>query len=276
MSSLHCDELSIELVRRHLTTEILGRHIYLFGTVRSTNAVLRSLAQAGAGEGAVVIAESQTAGRGRAGVAWYSPPGVNLYLSVLFRPTLAPAAVTVFAFIASLALTEALRGHGVPASIKWPNDIVADGRKLGGSLVEYATTGDQVTYVILGVGVNLNVERRELQLGLGADADAATSAREVTGHDVDRNAFTAAVLNLLEKWLNVYVEQGPEPVVAAWRARDILSGHRIEVRDDGETFRGRALRIDPDGSLVVKDAHGRVQHVLAGAVRLLDEARKEA
>jgi BirA family transcriptional regulator, biotin operon repressor / biotin---[acetyl-CoA-carboxylase] ligase len=270
------DRLSIEVLRRGLSTDVLGRHIYLFGTVRSTNAVMRSLAQAGATEGTVVIAESQTAGRGFAGASWPSPPGVNLYLSVLFRPTLTPSAVLVFAFITSLALTEAIRAQGLPAAIKWPNDVLLAGRKAGGGLVEYTTNGPGVTSVILGVSVNVNVERPQLQAALGADADDTTSLREAAGREIDRNAFAATVLNLVERWLRTYIDKGPAAVLDAWRERDALNGRHIEVRNGGETVRGEAVRVDTDGSLIVKDAQGRVQRVLTGAIRVLDEACKEA
>lgn len=216
------DCLCIELIRRHLATETVAYQMYLYQEVTSTNAVLRRLAEAGTREGTVVLAEAQTAGRGRLGKSWFSPPGVNLYVSVLFRPPIPPAEVPVFSLIASLALTDAIWAEGAPATITWPNDVLIEGRKVGGTLATYATGGDLVEYVILGAGVNLNVDEATLAAGLGPGAPGATSLRAVAGRPIDRNAFTAAFLNFLEKWWGICRKSGPDAVLAAWRERDSL------------------------------------------------------
>lgn len=264
------DTLSIELIRPKLFSETVGNRIYLFGEVSSTNDVLRRLAGEGARHGTVVLAEAQTAGRGRQGQRWYSPPGVNLYASVLFRPAIPPRAVPVFAFIASLALTEAIWAEGLEAAINWPNDILVERKKVAGTLVECAVQGDRVDYVILGVGVNLNVTREALRSALGEASHAATSLREVAGHPIDRNAFAATFLNCLDRWVQIYATRGPEAVLAASRDRDILTGRRIEIRGEGERYEGRVLGVNRDGRLVVEDFGGVVREVLAGEVRLLD------
>ncbi len=261
--------LSIELIRRTLETGTVGRQIFLFGEIASTNSVLRDLADKVAHEGTVLLAETQRAGRGRLGKAWYSPPGVNLYASVLFRPPLAPRQVPVFSFIASLALTDAIWAEGVPAGIKWPNDILVEGRKVAGTLVSFAVTDDHVHHVILGVGVNLNVDDGALAEGLGASASMATSLTRATGRLVDRNVFTATFLNLLEKWLDVYTLQGPGAVLDAWRERDVLAGQRVVVSEGREPYRGRAVGPDDAGNLVVVADGGARRHVVAGEVQRL-------
>lgn len=264
------DSLSIDLLRRRLSSETIGRQIYLFGEVPSTNAVLRGLAKAGAREGTVVLAESQSAGRGRLGQEWFSPPGVNLYVSVLFRPAILPPAVPVFSFIASLALTDAIWTEGVPAAIKWPNDVLVERRKVAGTLTECSTAGDRVEYVILGVGVNLNVQREALRAALGEAAHAAISLREAAGREIDRNAFAATFLSLLERWLHVYVTRGPEAILTAWRDRDILVGRRVEIRAEEGTCAGRVLGVSRDGHLVVEETRGAAREVLGGEIRLLE------
>jgi BirA family transcriptional regulator, biotin operon repressor / biotin---[acetyl-CoA-carboxylase] ligase len=214
------DSLSIKLIRRYLTTETVGTNVHLFDRVTSTNATLQRLAREGGPEGTVVLAERQSAGRGRLDKSWFSPPRVNLYASVLFRPAIAPKAVPVFSFIASLALVEAVRREGATAVIKWPNDVLVGGRKLAGVLAESAAKGDRVEHVILGVGVNLNVARSALRKGLGeAAARGATSLAEILEREIDRNTFTASFLALMEKWLGVYRANGPAAIVAAWRPR---------------------------------------------------------
>ena len=266
------DGLDVAAIRRQLAGEVVGTHVYLFGDVLSTNAALRELAAAGAREGTVVLAESQRAARGRLDSTWFSPPGVNLYASVLFRPFIVAAASPVFSFIASLALTEAIWALGVPAGVKWPNDIVVRGRKLAGARLDVSTVGDRVAHVVVGVGVNVNVLRRELEAGLGPAARDATSLREELGRPVDRNAFAASYLNQLEKWHRLYEANGPETVVMVWRERDVLTGRRVSVQQaDGPAFLGTVCGVDACGFLVVEDAAGVRHTIISAAVRVLDD-----
>jgi BirA family biotin operon repressor/biotin-[acetyl-CoA-carboxylase] ligase len=262
--------LSVELIRRDLQTSVVGFQIDLYADIDSTNAALRRLAEVGARAGTVVLAETQRAARGRDGTPWFSPPECNLYASVLLRPWLGPRAVQVFSFITSLALSDAVRAEGVPAAIKWPNDILIEGRKVAGSFGVVATAGDLVDYVILGVGVNVNVERRTLERGLGAAAAGAISLREATGRLIDRNRFTAGYLNTLEHWLDVYRVFGPSPVLEAWRKRDLLAGRWVRVRGEGPQYEGRVLGANSDGQLVVQDPWDVQHRVVAAEVTVLD------
>ncbi|HEV8309602.1 MAG TPA: biotin--[acetyl-CoA-carboxylase] ligase [Methylomirabilota bacterium] len=264
------DALGIEPIRHRLYTYLVGRRICLYETVPSTNGVLRKLARAGAPAGTVVLAEGQTAGRGRAGKSWFSPPGVNLYASVLFRPAIPLGAAGAFSFVAPLAVADAIRELGLAPAIKWPNDVLVKGRKVAGTLAELSGSGDRLDYVILGVGVNVNVEREALRVGLGKAAQSATSLREALGHPVDRNAFTAAVLTFLDEWLVTYRDQGAPGVLRAWRDLDIVSGRRVEVREEATVLDGRARGLDAEGRLEVEDAHGHIHRVVTGELRLLE------
>ena len=268
------DSVDASAIRRGLAGEALGGHIYVFADVTSTNAVLRDLADAGAGAGTVVVAESQRAGRGRHDSAWFSPPGLNLHVSVLLRPAIAASAAPVFSFIASLALTEAMWTLGVPAAVKWPNDVMVGDRKVAGARLDVATDGSRVRYVVVGVGVNANVPRAELEAALGPLAAGATSLREEVGRPVDRNAFAAAFLNFLDKWVELYRAQGPDFVMDAWRTRDVLHGCHVRVQDGTEPdFCGRVVGIDPRGCLQVDDPQGVRHTVVSAAVRPLGNAR---
>jgi BirA family biotin operon repressor/biotin-[acetyl-CoA-carboxylase] ligase len=264
------DLLTIDGIRRRLATSTVGRQLYLFSEVDSTNAKLRALAQAGARDGTVVLAEGQTAGRGRHGRAWFSPSGLNLYASVLFHPSLAPGQVALFALVAPLAVCDAAHDLGVRPAIKWPNDLVVDGRKFGGTLVECAMRGEHVEHVILGVGVNLNVDHETLRHALGPAAPFATSMAMVLGHDVDRSAFAASYLNHLEAWAMRWEREGPAALRAAWADRDVLTGRRVEVRADNRSFEGRVLGLDASGSLVVEDPLGKHHRLTSEEVRALD------
>lgn len=264
------DRLSIEVVRRRLDTKTVGRHLYLFGEIESTNRVLRRLARSGAAEGTAVLAESQSDGRARLGRAWFSPAGVNLYVSVLFRHGLKLREVGVFSFTASLALSDAVKELGLSPAIKWPNDVLVGGKKVAGSLAECASRGEAVDYLVLGVGVNLNVEVALLHRELGAAGLAATSLAAALGHPVDRNAFAASYLTRLDGWALRYFLDGPAPLVAAWRERDILTGRRVEARSDGQAFAGRALGIDEEGHLLVRTHAGDRRVIVSEEIRVLD------
>jgi BirA family biotin operon repressor/biotin-[acetyl-CoA-carboxylase] ligase len=203
--NLSYDHLSLDRLRRHLTTELVGQHIYLFGAVESTNTVLRRLAERGAREGTVVFAETETEDSGGGGAPWLSPEGVKLYASVLFRPRLADSEVRPFACIGALALNEAIEAEGAAVAITRPNDVVVDGRRVGGVLLDCAAVGGFTSHVILGIGVTL------------------------TGQYLELNAFTARLLNLLEKWHGIFLEQGRDAVLAAWEARDAVRASRAPL-----------------------------------------------
>jgi BirA family biotin operon repressor/biotin-[acetyl-CoA-carboxylase] ligase len=262
--------LDADLIRKELTAQRIGRDLRVLGQVPSTNGVLAEMARAGAPEGTAVLADEQTAGRGRLGQTWFSPPGLNVYGSVLLRPALQPREVPGFSFITSLALTDAIETEGLLAAIKWPNDVLVGRRKVGGALVETATSGKRVEHVVLGFGVNLNVRTAALRAALGDAGRAAGSLAEAAGREVDRNRFAAAVLNALERRLEIWETRGPAAVLAAWRDRDILTGRRVAVRTSHEGWSGRVLGVDREGYLLLRDTSGARRRILTGEVRLAD------
>ena len=264
------DTLSIEAIRARLAAATVGRHLYLFDDVVSTNKVLRQLARSGAAEGTVVLAERQTDGRGRLGRPWFSPGGVNLYASVLFRDGLAPVEAPLFCFIASLAVADAIRDVGLHPAIKWPNDVLVGRKKVAGALMECATRGSTVDFLVVGVGVNLNVDQASLRSALGPAGVGATSLAAVLGREVDRNAFAASYLNHLDAWARRFRAEGPAPILAAWRQRDILTGRRVEARGERESFDGRVLGVSDAGRLLVQPPSGEPRAILNEEIRVLD------
>ncbi|MGH7301939.1 MAG: biotin--[acetyl-CoA-carboxylase] ligase [Candidatus Rokuibacteriota bacterium] len=269
MTVITTDLLSIEQIRWQLTTSTVGRVLHLLGSVDSTNARCRTLARAGAPEGTVVLAEEQSAGRGRRGRTWFSPSGLNLYASVLLRPPIGARELPLFSLLASLALVDAFEEHGAQAGLKWPNDILVDGKKVAGTLVESSMRGEQVEYAVLGVGANLNVESEVLRAVLGPIGAFATSLAAVSGYPVDRNAFAAAFLNRLDAWLEVWRARGPEGLRAAWAERDVLMDRHVEVSSNGVCLYARALGLDVGGGLLVQDAFGRRHTLVSEEVRPL-------
>jgi BirA family biotin operon repressor/biotin-[acetyl-CoA-carboxylase] ligase len=264
------DRLSVEAIRRQLTARTVGRQMYIFGEVDSTNGRLRALARSGAPAGTVVLAESQTAGRGRHGQPWFSPSGVNLYASTLFRPDLDARGFGVFSFIASLALADAVKDAGAVPAIKWPNDVLVGGKKVGGGLVEFAMRGQAIDYAILGVGANLNVEVEALRAALGPAGLFATSMAAVVGQQLDRNHFAASYLDHLDTWAETWERRGPAAIRSAWADRDILTGRRIEARGRHGTVGGRVTGLDAAGALVIEDPLGHRHAMIDEEIRLAD------
>ena len=262
--------LSAGKIRQAVAGYAVGCEVSVLERVDSTSAELRRRAVAGAKEGSVVIADEQTAGHGRAATSWFSPPGVNLYLSVLFRPRIAAREVFVFSFIASLAVSDAIQAFGLTAALKWPNDVLVGRRKVAGTLVETAVRDGEVEFVILGVGVNLNVSRQALHDALGNAGHFASSLAEASGRPVDRNAFASSLLLAFDEWLEIYRRKGPAAVLAGWRDREIVTGRRVEVRAAGASCEGLAVGLDPDGYLLVKDSRGVTHRVITGEVRLVE------
>jgi BirA family biotin operon repressor/biotin-[acetyl-CoA-carboxylase] ligase len=264
------EAMSIELIRRRLGAGTSWQQIYLFDEVPSTNKVLRQLARSGAGDGTVVLAEAQTEGKARLGRAWFSPAGVNLYVSALFRPALAAKQAPLFCFIASLAVADAVKALGASPGIKWPNDVLIGGKKVAGALMECAIRGEAVDFLVVGVGVNVNVDAHTLHEALGASGLAATSLAGVLGREVDRNAFAASYLGYLDEWARRFRQEGPDPILASWRDRDILTGRRVEARGEHERFDGRVVGVNRAGQLVIQPLLGEPRAVLSEEIRVLD------
>lgn len=267
---LESKRLSLQDIRGRLDTPLIGHHLYLLEEVESTNVSLRAIARAGGAEGTVVVAESQTHGRGRHGQPWFSPPGVNLYASALFRPSFLPRDAASFSFVASLAVYDALRELGGEPGIKWPNDVILDGKKVAGTLVECATRGHEIDFLILGVGVNLNVDPAALRAALDGSGFAATSVSHVLGRTIDRDTFAASYLNHLGLWVSRHRASGPEAILAAWRDRDILIGRRVQIRAPDGAYEGRARAVDAAGRLLADDFLGGRHTVISEEVRILD------
>jgi BirA family biotin operon repressor/biotin-[acetyl-CoA-carboxylase] ligase len=252
-----------------LGTHDLGQVLHCFEEVGSTSDRARELAEEGAGHGEVVIAEAQTAGRGRRGRTWISPPRRNVYLSVVLRPDLPPGRAAELTLVASVALCDALRQAGVEAGIKWPNDVLASGRKIGGILTELAAEPDRVHWVVIGIGVNLNARAEDFPAELH---DEATSVLIERGQPAPRALFVAALLTTLEHWLDRHDAEGFAPIREAWRERNVTLGQDVVVRTDGREIAGRAEDLDESGALLVRTPAG-LERVLAGDV-LLARARR--
>ena len=222
------DRLAVADIRARLTAPVVGRRLYLLGEVDSTHVVAGRLAREGAPEGTVVMAEAQTASRSRQGRVWFSPPGVNLYASVLLRPAIHAREAWGVALSGALALADTIEDLGPPPAIRWPDAVLVDGKTVAGLGVELTTRGEEIMHVILSAAVNVNLDRAALRAGLGPSSDHATSLGEVLGRPVPRNTLAAAYLGRLDAWTRRHRDDGVAPLVAAWRCREVAVGLPIE------------------------------------------------
>lgn len=252
----------------------MGRRIVVLDVTRSTNSDAMALGRDGKAEGAVVIAEEQTAGRGRLGRTWESSRGVNLYLSILLRPAIAPWLAPQLSLVAGIAVAETVREEGIDARIKWPNDVVTVGegtalRKIAGLLTEIEAEADRVAFVVVGIGVNLNSDASHFSAEL---AGKATSVRLERGVTTDRAAFAARLLARFGECYQAWTAGGFAAVAPRWRALSVLDGRRVTVDAPGDRYEGTCAGIDDDGALlldrVAPDGRDERRRVLAGDVTL--------
>lgn len=226
------------------------RTLHRLGTVGSTQEVAFALAAEGAADGTAVVADAQTAGRGRRGRHWHADPGTALLLSVVARPALAPDARPLLSYAAAVAVVETLhRAAGLEARVKWPNDVLVGGRKVAGILLE-ARAG----VVVIGIGLNVGQGHFPAEL-----AGVATSVALETGRPVDREPLLGVLLEELDRWRGRLEREGFEPVRARWRAAADTLGRRVRVDDTA----GMAVDLDAAGALVVEGEAG-VRRVIAG------------
>ena len=237
----------------------IGHRVERHTSIGSTNDRARELLEGADGHGSVVVAEEQTSGRGRRGRTWLSPPGRNLLMSVALVPELAAAEAWRLGLATALAVAEACDAVA-PVALKWPNDIVAaaDGRKLGGLLIETMAEGDRLSGAVLGIGINVNWQRAEMPPDLQPDA---TSLADLAGGPVDREALLDRLLNGLEAEI-ASIEAGDSPL-ERYRARCSTLGSAVSVETVEGTVHGRAVDLDATGALVVEDRHGG-RHVVTG------------
>lgn len=220
-----------------------------------------SFARFGAPEGIVVVSDEQTAGRGRGGRAWHSPPGTALYATLLLRPDLSPPSLATLPLVTGVAVAEALESlTGAPVQLKWPNDVwMGDDpghRKVAGILLTSAISGQQVDHVLCGIGVNLATPLDQLPPG-------GTSVLVATGRAVSASEMLAALLPAFADRYSAFLASAGRPSLDAWRARAALRGEKVTVQDAGQARTGRFVDIDSDGALLLKQG-GTVHRIVAG------------
>lgn len=260
------NRLSMALVTKLTEGCALGHSFRYYDEIESTNVEAKALAAKGAPEGTVVVAESQTAGRGRRGRSWVSPAGKGLLFSVVLRPSIPMGDAHLLTLVTAVAAADAIEAQAkVPVRIKWPNDLFIGDKKVGGILTQVNGEQDEVDWIVVGIGINVNTEFVELPVSLRR---SAVSLAMASGSQIDRSELLAALLISLEKHYAHVQGNGFDGVISAFRQRDYLLQKSVSVETREGAVVGRASGIDERGALLVELPHRRVRHFHAGEVTL--------
>jgi len=258
-------KFTVQKLKAGLRTTVIGHRILYYPSVGSTNDVAQRLAAAGAPEGIVVLAEEQTAGRGRRGRRWIAPAGTCLLFSLLLRPPLSPPQCQRLTMACSLAIAESIECHTrLPVGLKWPNDLMVKDKKVGGILVELGFDGEHLSHAIVGIGLNINLDFSSPEVAFLREQ--ATSLAQELGTCVDREPLLAHILNRLEvRYMALCAGWSP---YEAWRHRLVMLGQEVVLSGMGYRVEGWVEGVDQDGALWLRLRDGRRIRVLAGDVSL--------
>jgi BirA family transcriptional regulator, biotin operon repressor / biotin---[acetyl-CoA-carboxylase] ligase len=257
------DILTPDLLKQRLKGSLFGKRIYHFFKTDSTNRIALELGHAGEPEGAIVLAEEQTAGRGRAGHAWHSERAAGIYVTLLLRPKLAPVQAPLLTMMAGLSAHTAVEAvTGLPVDLKWPNDLMIRGKKAGGILTEMHADPGMIRFVVVGIGLNVNQERFPSEL-----VSLATSLRQETGKPQSRMELLVRLLREFESDYNRFAHEGVASVVKRFEVLSSYAhGKRVRVTNGTESYLGTTVGLGPEGLLQVERDDGRVVTVIAGDV----------
>ncbi len=258
------NQISVSEIKRDLLTGLIGSEIHLLDEVKSTNEVAKEFASEGKKEGTVIISESQSKGKGRAGRSWLSPKGVGIYLSVILKPDIAPADVSQLTLVAGVAAARAIKDlFHLSVSIKWPNDLMIGKKKLGGILLETGSTGNTLNYVIIGIGINVNTDISSFPREVRS---IATSIKDEKGVYVKRTRLIRRLIERLDVWYENYISGGIEDIIEVWSDLSATLNCHVTVTSSDRVTGGMAVGISHNGALLVKQADGCVKEVMEGDV----------
>ncbi len=251
-------------IRKSLRTQFLGKRIYSFDSIDSTNTFARTLKEDECPNGTLIVADEQTAGKGRQGRQWQSQKGKNLLFTVVTRPLFVHEKVRVIPFGAALAAADGIEQETKSAvECKWPNDLLIDGKKVAGMLIETTTQNDAVMNVILGIGINVN------QTEFADDIkEKATSLKLHSQQDVDRVRLLCAVLAELEYRFEQLRHFSPQTLLDEWKQRATMLGSEITLVEHRTSIKARAMDVAPNGALVIEEMNGMRREVFAGDVTI--------
>jgi BirA family biotin operon repressor/biotin-[acetyl-CoA-carboxylase] ligase len=259
------DALLPEEIKDGLKTHIFGRNIVYESETPSTQAIAKSLASQGTEEGTIVVAETQSGGRGRVGRPWSSPQG-GIYFSIILRPDIKPGEALRLPLLAGVALAQAIkRDTKLSPRLKWPNDILLDSKKIGGILTEMSAETDRLDWVIIGIGLNVNTQHDSFPHDV---EESATSLFEAAGREIPRVRLLQAILTEFESLYGNLAMSGFEPLRWKWKDLSDTIGANVIVSMPTGEVKGLAVDIDSDGALLLDKGEGDIERIIGGVLRL--------
>lgn len=254
-----------EELERELGNRVPERAIHYYAETSSTNTIARELAQAGAPEGTLVLADRQTGGQGRLSRRWISPAGGGLWFTLVLRPLMEPGEAAQITLLAAVATAKAIElNTGICPGIKWPNDLLINGRKVCGIIAEMEG-GEDIAHIILGIGINVNMGMRDFGLDLQG---IATSLEIELGRSVCRLTLLDEVLGQFDYWYSLWQREGFEPIRVAWKQYTITLKQNVKVDCGDEIWFGEAMDIGDDGALLIRTTDGLVKSFNFGEVSI--------
>ncbi len=254
------DRLFPAEITHHLRTKFIAKKIYYFDSLPTTMDVAAQLGVKGCPNGTLVVAETQTKGKGRLGREWFSPKHKGIYASLVLRPQLPPNATPLLTLVCAVSICEAIKeATALDARIKWPNDILIHNKKLGGILTELNAETDRTHFVVIGFGLNINNDKKSLLAG-------ATSLKEQLKDEINRASLLKKILLIIEENYLYLEKHGSTLILEKWRAANITLGRRVRINSHHRILEGEAIDIDSDGALLLRNDSGLTQKVSSGDV----------
>lgn len=257
------------LLEKKLAGKLIGHKLYCYQEIDSTNEEAYRLGMAGKPEGTAVLADGQTKGKGRMQRVWHSPAGLNIYTSLILRPHFPPAAAPQISLVAGVVVAELLEEY-CPGRVelKWPNDVLIEGRKICGILAQMKTTGEKIDFVVVGIGINVNIRQNQFPAEL---RETVTSLIEETGREISRDDLIIALYENFAKWYKKLLQNGFDPVKDKWLKLAPMIGKNVQIMFQNERIIGKALSLTDDGSLIVLTAANEELIISAGDATILNK-----
>lgn len=242
------------------------KEINIFKELSSTNDFAKTRANEGSPEATLVVAEKQSSGRGRMGRPWVAPAGSGIWLSLVLRPAIMPAQAAQLTFVSAVAVCQAVREFtGLKATIKWPNDLMLEDKKICGILTELSAEIDRINHVVVGIGLNVNQKKEDFSSDI---RDKATSLFLASGRRYRRLDLLVNILKIYDDIYHKYQKQGFSYILEKWRELNSTLGYDVNVISQEETYHGQAVDIDEEGQLVVKTSYGELRYVMVGDISI--------
>lgn len=260
------DVLTFEEIKHLLNTKYIGKNIIYYDSIDSTNTKAKELAEAGAEHGTVIISEEQRSGRGRLGRSWVSPKYKGIWMSIILRPNIITENISQITLLGAAAVSKAIMEMGIKTGIKWPNDIVINGKKICGILTEMSGEIDHINYLVMGIGINVNLKEEDIPEEL---KDIATSLNLEAHKSLNRKILLASVLNIFEELYSDFVQSGNiKECIEICRKNSVLIGKEIQLVNRGKVTTAKAIDISNKGELVIENHQGVLQYIVSGEVSI--------